>query len=158
MVLDEAQSNSILWTEHYRTRKRITNFLFPTLAAPSNIHPLCDDNCVWVPTTLQEPVQQCFGTPPLSGCPHAAAGEKHGTILWWAADVATTILEPNHRGHMQECSGRNHSIQLATVSILLFPISSVSDNCCHLDGLQCQVSVHVTDYPSIWYSWTDVSH
>jgi len=58
-------------------------------------------------------------------------------------------------GTLQECSGRNHSIQLATVSILLFPINSASDNCCHLDGLQCQVSVHVTDYPSIWYSWTD---
>ena len=59
----------------------ITNFLSPTLVAPSNIHPLSDDNRVWVPTTLQEPVQQCFGTPPLSGCPHTAAGEKHGTIL-----------------------------------------------------------------------------
>jgi len=56
IVLDEAQPNSILWTEHYRTRKRITNFLSPTLAAPSNIHPLSDVNCVWVPTTLQEPV------------------------------------------------------------------------------------------------------
>jgi len=63
---------SVIKTDMYRG-----SFFSSLLTVCSNIHHLSDNDCIWILTTLQERALQYSGSPPLPGCPRAAAVEKH---------------------------------------------------------------------------------